>query len=399
MGICVNSNVIKPVISGVAKSGEYIYKANKYKIMTVIIDQSNPNPETCCTYADDAAGMTPGSSAWDDFFGHYPVMLLNGVEGKKLNRNDFTKYEDGTVADITSGNEGDVMIACPRRGVRISTLGNIVTVSMTDNPNDPNFEYNAHTRGTVSKNIFYLGAYKGSELNNKLRSLSDQMTAKNKTISEFRTIAQANGKSDGTSSGYDQGGWFQLIFRQVMYLLKFKNLNSQKAIGFGCIGSTHAPWTGETNTYGMDSELVKLTNPSYMTDGKHQVKCLGWEAYWGSIREFIEGLATDGSYNIMTATTNFNDEMTGYENQGKVSGKMDGYIKTIQGATKTGFLVKEATGNSVTYFSDNGYLVASRLSDFGGGWDAHDAAGVFCLSIGDALWSANTQISSRLMYL
>lgn len=32
------------------------------KIYTIRIDQSNSNPLTCCTYADDAVGMTKGSS-------------------------------------------------------------------------------------------------------------------------------------------------------------------------------------------------------------------------------------------------------------------------------------------------------------------------------------------------
>ena len=38
-----------------------------WKVMTVKIDQNNSNPETCCTYADDATSMTAGSSAWGWF--------------------------------------------------------------------------------------------------------------------------------------------------------------------------------------------------------------------------------------------------------------------------------------------------------------------------------------------
>ena len=60
---------------GIAHNGELIWKYEepkpKYRIMTVKIDQNNPDPETCCTYADDAVNMIPGSSDWDDFFGHY----------------------------------------------------------------------------------------------------------------------------------------------------------------------------------------------------------------------------------------------------------------------------------------------------------------------------------------
>ena len=64
------------------KIDELANRVEKYhpKVMTVVIDQSNSNPETCITYADDAVGMTSGSSEWDDFFGHYPCLFKNGVE-------------------------------------------------------------------------------------------------------------------------------------------------------------------------------------------------------------------------------------------------------------------------------------------------------------------------------
>lgn len=122
-----------------------------YKKMTAIIDLSNSNPATCVTYADDAVGMTAGDSAWDEFFGHYPVLLKNGVEVGKLNPNNFDQFEDGTTADISSGNAGDAMIAFPRRGLTITTSGTKITISMTDDPDNADFEYNAHTRGTTPK--------------------------------------------------------------------------------------------------------------------------------------------------------------------------------------------------------------------------------------------------------
>ena len=49
------------------------------KIYTIRIDQSNSNPLTCCTYADDAVGMTKGSSEWDDIFGYKPCIMRDGV--------------------------------------------------------------------------------------------------------------------------------------------------------------------------------------------------------------------------------------------------------------------------------------------------------------------------------
>ena len=68
----------------------------RYKTMTIKIDQSNSNPETCCTYADDAVGMLPGSYEWDEWFGEYPCLLGGGL--KKLNLTPTITLKTLTVA-------------------------------------------------------------------------------------------------------------------------------------------------------------------------------------------------------------------------------------------------------------------------------------------------------------
>ena len=369
-----------------------------YKKMTVKIDLSNSNPNTCCTYADDAAELTAGSAAWDEFFGHYPVMLKNGVEGKKLTRNNFALHEDGTAADITSGSEGDVMIAFPRRGLRITTIGNIITVSMTDNPNDPDYEYNAHRRGSTGKEKFYLGAYKGFESDSKLRSLSGKAPTSNKTIGAFRTLAQANGAANGAGgSGYDQSGFYQLVFRQAMYLLKYKTLDSQTAVGRGYVDTGvayttyNAATTGGTNTKGMDWGE---------TTGNQQMKLFGLEDFWGNIWEWIDGLFSDASYNILTGTQGFNDTGDGYENQGKgATANIGNYMSKPQGSTGAGFIAKEVSGSATTYFCDYANLYASRLPIFGGDWSSASSAGACRLYVADTASNAAVHIAGRLMYL
>jgi hypothetical protein len=48
--------------------GFYTIDANWSDFMTytVIIDKTNANPETACTYADNAVNMIKGSSDWDN---------------------------------------------------------------------------------------------------------------------------------------------------------------------------------------------------------------------------------------------------------------------------------------------------------------------------------------------
>ena len=334
-----------------------------YRTMTVRIDLTNSNPSSCITYQDDAVEMTAKSSDWDDFFGHYPVLLKNGVEVGKLNRNNFAQFEDGSAADITSGNSGDVMIAFPRRGVKISTSGNILTISMTDDPDNSDFTYYAHTRGTTRKEVFYLGAYKGYVASSKLRSLSGKEPTASQTIGTFRTQAHANG------TGYEQSGFYQLIFRQCMYLLKYKNLDSQSALGQGYVGGSAAANTGATNTRGMDYGTTSTTT---------QMKLFGIEDFWGNILEWIDGIVTDSTRNILTATDSFNDSGSGYKNQGQgATSNIGNYMSKPQGKSETGFLAKEVNGSQSTYFCDCAYLYASCVAAFGGGWSNGAAAGAF----------------------
>lgn len=357
-----------------------------YRVMTVVIDQSNSNPSTCITYADDAVGMTSGSSAWDSFFGHYPCLFKNGVEVGRLNPNDFTKFEDGTSADITSGNAGDVMIAFPKLGYKISTSGDIVTVSMTDNPNAEGYCYLAHTRGTTVKDVFYLGAYKGYVTSSKLRSLSGKTPTVNTTIGNFRTQAQANG------SGYDQSAFNQLIFRQCMYLLKYKNLDSQTAVGQGYVNGSSAVSTGGTNTNGMDYGTTSQTQ---------QMKLFGLEDFWGNVWEFIDGIYSDSSYNILTTTENFNDTGSGYTNRGSsgFSSNTGNWISDVQGTSETGFIIKGTSGSSSTYYCDYGYLYASRLACFGGSWGNGASSGAFNFDVSRSASASFSTFSARLMYL
>jgi hypothetical protein len=357
-----------------------------YRIMTATIDLSNSNPESSVTYSDDAIGMIPGDNAWDEFFGHYPCILKDGVEGVRLNPNDYTKDVDGNTVNLASFTVGDVMVGFPRRGIKISTVGTTVKIQMTDDPDNVDFEYYAHKRGAIDKDIFYLGAYKGFFDGSKLRSWSGKLPTVEQTIGTFRTQAQANG------AGYDQSGFYQLIFRQCMYLLKYKNLDSQVAVGRGYVdGNSAAIATGGTNAKGMDFGE---------TTGKLQMKLFGLEDFWGNVWEWIDGIVTTSTRNMLTATTRFNDTGSGYTDQGQgATADIGGYMRKPQGSTKTGFLAKEAGGSETTYFCDYAYLAASCVAFFGGHWGDASGAGAFRLSVGNAASVSSASVTARLMYL
>lgn len=369
----------------------YSLTLNYFKIFGVSIDLSNSDPASAVTYTDDAVGMTAGSSAWDSepiFKDIKPCLLLNGVVQKYLNKNNYAQDTSGATADITSGSAGDVMVEIPKCGVKIATSGNTLTIKITDNPNatGDGFHYYAHTRATEGDcDKLYVGAYLGYTTSSKLRSLSGKSPTVNQTIGTFRTQAQANG------AGYDQISFFALTLLQCLFLIRYKNRNSQVALGRGYVDASAKANTGETNANGMYYGS---------TSGTTHVKFAGIEDFWGNLYYWIDGLYSDGSRNVLTAFDNYNDTGSGYTSRGKgATSNIGNYMSKPQGTTETGFIAKEVSGSSSTYFCDYASLSASRLAHFGGSWNDGGSAGAFRLVVNSSASSAYSYLGGRLMYL
>ena len=140
-----------------------------------------------------------------------------------------------------------------------------------------------------------------------------------------------------------------------------------------------------------------------MTDQNHQVKCLGLEDFWGNYWEFVDGLVSDASRNVLTAkcAADFNTQGSGYENNGNggVSANIANYMKLPQGGSKAGFTARDVTGSDSTYFTDLATLSTSCLAIFGGGWIYALNAGAFLLSVYDAFSWSSADVGCRLMYM
>lgn len=355
-----------------------------FSTWTVKIDQSNSNPLTCCTYADSAVGMDKASSEWDTIFGYKPCIMQNGNVVGYLNPNDFSKYEDGSTAPITDSNY-DVMIEFPRRGLNISTSGNIVSVSLTNNPNDSNFQYLAHKRGNVQKDYFYLGAY---VMSNEYKSVSGQSPLVNMTLINFINGTHTRG------AGYEIMAFYQYTYIQALYVLKYGNLNSQQALGQGYVGGSSAQATGATNTKGM------CYGSSSTTD---RVKLFGLEDFWGNVYQCLSGLYSDDTRNLLTTTDNFGTDTSAsaweYNVASGISSNISGWVSKVQGSNNSGFVVKEISGSATTFFCDESYFTASQFPFVGGSWDDDDNAGVFYSHVSNSASFYGARYGTRLMYL
>lgn len=359
-------------------------------VFGVSIDLTNSNPETAVTYTDDAVGMTAGSADWYTkpiFKKIKPCLFKDGAVVGYLNPDNFAQFEDGSPADITSGDAGDVMIEIPKTGYKISKVDNTLTVQITDAANKDGFSYMAHTRENEGdRDKLYIGAFLGSVAGDKLRSLSGKTPTNYETIGSFRTKAQANGQ------GYDQFAFYPMTLLQCLYLIKYKNLNSQAALGMGYVNSDdYMPKdTGATLDKGMDFGS---------SDAYTQMKFLGIEDFWGNLYQWVDGLVASGDGNALVATTGFNDDGNGYTDKGFVSEGDGGYMKIPQGTNDLGFMWHTGGGSTTTYFSDSAYFYAGCVPSFGGFFADVANAGAFPLSVVYYASDAYEDFGARLMFL
>lgn len=366
-------------------SGKYVF--------SYTIDSTNSNPETAVTYTGDCAGFTPATmgstfnwGSWADkwpFNEIKPCLVKNRAVVGYLNPNNYLEFEDGTPADIVSGDAGDCMVEFPKMYLGMSTdAQGLTTVTITNDETVEGVYDDAFVYKGTSYSKFYVGAFNGYVLNNKLRSLSGKSPTVEKTIGAFRTAAQANGE------GYEQTQWYQLMLRQALYILLFKNLNSQAALGRGVTG------TSKKNTGGLNSNGVNYGS----TSDSVQVKCLGIEDFWGNVFEWVDGIATK-NYTAYTANGNYNDNCDGYTAAKTIESNISGYMTKSQGTRKLGFAPLQTSGSSSTYYCDSGYLnVGSSVyvAAFGGHCTSGTSAGAFLLYAALSASFSDSDFGARL---
>lgn len=356
----------------------------------VRIDTEDSNPATCITPTDDLLDMNISS------FGERPCLLKNGEVQYYLDPNDFTKKADGTNADITSGNDGDVMIEIPRMAWFVEYEGNTLVVKLTNYPYakaiDSRFKYLAHTRDEEGDcDYIYIGAYQASELSGRLRSLSGKLPLINTTIGQFRDKAQING------TGYGINRFYLVTLLQIMYLMKYQNLNSQIALGQGVS-------TGDNpiNTGGTEDKSMYWGSQN---QAQH-VKFAGIEDWYGNVWDRFDGVYTEADLTIKTAFKDFNDTGDGYTprytfNPTYQNGNFsNNYMVKPVGTTELAFFAKEATTETNIHFCDYHYISGNKAGGhFGGRFGQTTEVGAFNLSMNIDAATGTVSAGSRLVYL
>ena len=348
------------------------------------------------TYSDDATWLTAGSWDFDDFF-WYSAVLLNtsGVETSEMTQSWWVfTWAMTTLWNITNGD--NVMIKFPVRWIKMIKSWSTVTLSITEELNKVWYQYYAHSTWTLSnpwtpKDAFYLGAYKWYSSSNVIKSWSGQSPTAYQTQSTFITRAKSNG------SWYNIIGFYQRMFVNCLYMMKYGSPDSQTKVGKWYTG-----WSAVVNTGWTNSQ----TNATYgTTSATQQVKLFWLEDWWGNINETIGWMCTDGSKNLWTALSWFTWAITTsspYENTGTtIQVTSWNNLSSIVWSNKWLFAPIATVSNSSynTYYCDNVEVNASYLASAGGNRTNGSYNGIFLFRVDQYVSGTYGSIGARLMYL
>lgn len=375
---------------------------------SVIVDNGSDGTPSAVEYADDCVGFVPmtmkngvlNEGSWTnnsllEMFKPCVIAPEDELPKYYLDKTNMSKKIDGTTAVLT-GKDGDVMVEVD--GLLYGKFEKISNtkfkVSILNYNEQGCFCFNDF--GAEIKERFYRGCYKAgfaSGDESQMRSISGVTPSQFLTREQFRTRAVLRGE------GYHQNNIYMLFLWQIMFLLLFKDRNSQSALGNGIVQADDIRECGWSKNYGwiwgkQDSK----------TDG---VVFLGIEDFYGNLCEFVDGcVLEDLTYKLTRKPEKYNDTGLDFEISdisGFSSREPDetGYVKAVKGTNDLGFLPTLIKGNdtsSITYYCDRSFYNSKdnyyEAPYFGGGYFDGLDAGAFCMyfnSIG-----LGDEITSRL---
>lgn len=362
---------------------------SSYGVWGVTIDENDANPSTSVALNDDLLNHEI------DNFGERPCLLKNGVVQYYLNPNDFTRKIDGSTADIFTGADGDVMIQIPKMGYYITrnASANKTIIKLTNhrNPQYLNSRYKtyAHTRAVLGdRENLYIGAYPGTIIDGRMRSLSVNPTIVEGPLEAIDVLSMLRESATNNGPSYTPISFHAYTLITIMYLMKYRFLNCKNLLG---TGNTPHP-TGALNMKGM-----YCTNP---IENLQKVKFAGMEdLYSTSFKHILDGVALSITRRLFTAFDNYNNNAIGYTLEGGLINSLNyGFTKHITGATEAGFFSNTFGGSSTTHYCSTQSYDALDVPWVSVGENENTSSSFFSLRT-DAINNTNSRWATRLMYL
>ena len=345
-------------------------------------------------------------SDFDNIFpySHIRRCLCNpdtGAIASFLNHDSSRNTVDNVAADLTSGTY-DVMVYIPafyyktiftETQTRYSILQDEVTsMYKGDHQVHPAF---IREDGSIRPYVL-VGAFKGSEKGNKLRSLAGVKPLVSKTIANFRDLARQS-----RSTNFNISTVQAISALQMLYVVEFANLNSQTMLGNGWTEKSDSATTGST---------IDLGNRSgYLDTNGNQISYRGVEDLFGNIWEFVDGLIIkDDGYYITNNPTYFGQA----NNSTRIpiipligeGGSKSGYVTQMEKSPSIDycFFPKATGGSNNTYYCDyfwNHDKGEENIALFGAAWDRGSDAGAFSWAWHNVAAGAGAAVGARLCFL
>lgn len=377
-------------------------------------DNSDENPDTRITYPTDVLNYnyTPAGLDSNNVF-HYgdwpsnpgelfmprPCMLrYDGTVGEYLDPNDYTKTIDGSPSNVANPDyEGNAMMEWPKLYTYRAEINGITKFRVSNVKIGKAWEcWSNYDKDNNQTDVFYTPIYFGSNVNDKLRSISGQTNSVSTNTTTEVTLATANGEGWYTEVVAD---WLLI---QDLLVMMCKSTNTQAKYGYGVCSASAAIATGTMN----DKGLFYGTTANYTTG----VKVFGMENWWGNIWRRVAGWINDGTNQKIKLTrgtkdgstaTDYNQNGTGYLTIPGASptGTSGGYIKSMV-TMPYGNIPYEVAGSSTTYECDGLWFGVGYTSYalVGAGWGTGLLCGAFDARLHNGAGTANSNIGASLSY-
>ena len=325
------------------------------------------------------------------------MLTYAGVVDHYLNPNDYTKKTDGTASSVTStAFGGNAMMEWPKIWVKRWTEGNVYKFRCCDIQMDEDYEcWCNYDRNNNEIDHFYTPIYFGSNVSNRMRSISGQANSVSTTADTEITLAKANGADWYTEVLADR------LLIQDLLVMMGKTTECQTAFGHGRCKSnnTSAIGQGTMNTKGL------FWGSTNQTDG---VKVFGMENWWGNLWRRTAGwIVVNGIQKVkITRNTKDGSTVTDYNTTGNgyisisgatPTGTSGGYISGMK-TEKFGRIPYQASGSASTYEADGLWFNNSGTfyALVGGYWADDLVVGPFGANLSNAASSSNSSYGAAL---
>ena len=397
------------------KFGLWVYSLTRLNLETIPEEKivyRGVNAHYNKAYNDFAAGNKVKLGDWENA----PFLLkdrlapcavsFDGELRYFLDVNDYTKKEDGTPSnnsDTSTDLNFYMRVKLLYRRKRKNANGDTEIDISNEKINDEYKPYGGFVKpdGTLREYI-YLPIYKGSLINGKCRSIAGQTPMNGQTAPNERNYCKANG------AGHDMITHADREIFEDLYMLVFKNMNSQAALGQG-----KSNGGDNINACLKSGTMDKMGLFAGSTSTAEGIKLFGQENFYGSQwwrvlgEVLVNGVrkvklcqgTSDGS-----TVEDFNFTGEGFITLSElptISGRSGGYISKEQTVDDIGTFPIVLSGSSSTnesdgmWYNNSGTMVAVR----GGYSGAGAICGVFCSHLAspasDATWYFGSSVSYK----